>query len=284
MIWKHDFDRKQRVETNPLKMIGVLLGALVLMLAVTGPTSAQDPLRIMPLGDSITTGYTDNSAWTVPFEFGYRSGLYTRLTNAGYDFQFVGSSAEPYNNRFGDPTHGGTTAGGLLGGISGWLTTDDPDIILLKIGTNSQDQTGLNTLVNTITTQKPDAHLIIAEIMPKFSYQQGIVNYNTYIRDTLVPTYQGLGKNVTLVDQYVNFLTDSNDLTSIDQSLFSNGINHPDNDGYDLMAQTWFDGITTVTSVPEPSSLGLFAAALGGFGLLRRRRTNLQVKGAPVYT
>jgi hypothetical protein len=124
----------------------------------------------MPLGDSITTGYTDNPTWNQPFKFGYRSGLYTRLTNAGYNFQFVGGSAEPWNKAFGDPTHGGTykpaldlrdlgqdghrgyggaSASTLQGGIVNWLAADDPDIILLMIGTNGQDTTGLNTLVNT---------------------------------------------------------------------------------------------------------------------------------------
>ena len=95
-------------------------------------------------------------------------------------------------------------------------------------------------------TTQPDARLIIAEIIPKYTYQQGIVDYNTYIRETLVPDYQAQGKHVTGVDQYVNFLTDPQDLTSIDTSLFSNGINHPDNDGYALMAQTWFQAVQSI--------------------------------------
>ncbi len=71
-------------------------------------TTAATPLRIMCLGDSITAGYTDNPTWSVSFMFGYRSGLYTRLTNAGYNFLFVGGSAEPWNNAFGDPSRSGT--------------------------------------------------------------------------------------------------------------------------------------------------------------------------------
>ena len=43
-----------------------------------------------------------------PFEFGYRSGLYTLLTNAGYNFIFVGGSTEPWTGISGDPTQGGT--------------------------------------------------------------------------------------------------------------------------------------------------------------------------------
>jgi Tfp pilus assembly protein PilX len=249
---------------------------MLALLSVPGQASTQQTLRIMPMGDSITAGYTDNPHWNEPLEFGYRSGLYTRLTAAGYNFELVGSSAEPWNNAYGDPTKGGTvsplldlrslgqdghngyggkTASFLNANIHTWLAEDSPDIILLKIGTNSQDQAGLNALVNTITTVSPDTHLIIAEIMPKGSYQQGIVNYNTYIRDTLVPQYQSMGKKVTSVDQYTNFLIDPNDLSSIDPSLFSNRWNHPDNLGYGLMAQTWFDGIQSLNITPAPSSI-----------------------------
>ena len=81
--------------------------AVISLLAIFGSVKAA-PLRIMPLGDSITAGYTDNSAWTVDFEFGYRSGLYTRLTNAGYNFTYVGGSPEPWVSKYGDPTRGGT--------------------------------------------------------------------------------------------------------------------------------------------------------------------------------
>lgn len=142
----------------------------------------------------------------------------------------------------------------MQGGIVGWLNSDNPDIILLKIGTNSQSTTALDTLVNTITTTKPAARLIIAQIMPKYSYEAGIVTYNNYIRDTLVPNYQALGRKVTLVDQYAPFLTNPAVLTSIDHSLFSNGINHPDNDGYDKMAQVWFNGIEALGLGPNTFS------------------------------
>jgi len=59
----------------------------------------------MCLGDSITAGYTDNPDWNVPFEFGYRGGLYSLLAAAGHDIQFVGESPEPWDGRFGLPTN-----------------------------------------------------------------------------------------------------------------------------------------------------------------------------------
>jgi hypothetical protein len=240
------------------------------------------PLRIMPMGDSITVGYT-NADWSGgAFEFGYRSGLYTLLSNAGYNFRFIGNSTEPWtfrDPRTTDPAwpptidlvtlgqdgnngYAGETASYLNANISSWLASQDPDIILLKIGTNGQDQAGLQTLVNTITTTEPDCHLIIAQIMPKYTYQQGIVNYNTWIRDTLAPAQQALGRKVTVIDQYAPFLTNPANLTSIDQSLFSNGINHPSNPGYDKMAQVWFNAIEALGIGP-----GSYADWIRGFPL-----------------
>lgn len=57
-----------------------------------GVTNAGKSVRILCVGDSITAGYTDNPKWEVPFEFGYRAGLFERLAKAGYQVQFVGSS------------------------------------------------------------------------------------------------------------------------------------------------------------------------------------------------
>jgi hypothetical protein len=195
------------------------------------------------------------------------------LLQAGYDFRFIGNSTEP--RTFRDPkttepawpptlnletlgqdgNNGYATqkASFLNNGISSWLAIHDPDIILLKIGTNgytASDQTALQTLVTTITTTEPNCHLIIAQIMPRFTFEQGVVNYNAWIRNTLIPAQQALGRKVTMVDQYTPFLTNPADLTSIDQSLFSNGINHPSNSGYDKMAQVWFNAIQSLDLGP----------------------------------
>lgn len=283
--------------TRPATRLGIIARAVavaLLFLAFTISHEAaaqQETLRVMATGDSITVGSTDpNDGWTEPYWYGYRSVLYNLLTDAGYDFQFVGSSTERLDHEsispgttppadlhaLGQNEHqgfGGSTASGLQSGIVNALNTNDPDIILLMIGTNGgQDTNALDNLVATITTQKPDAQLILAQIIPTFTYSQSIVDYNTYIQEVLVPAYQAANKNVTLVDQYTNFLTDPSDLTSIDASLFSNGINHPDNQGYSKMAETWFEGIRAVASpVPEPSSVALLG--LGGLALFKRRRS-----------
>ncbi len=239
-------------------------------------------LRLMCMGDSITAGYTDNPGWANhPFKFGYRGPLYTRLTNAGYPFQFVGSSPEPWDGTSGDPTKGGTYTPALdlrtfdqdhhrgYGGIqiptvqtnvTGWLTADKPDVILLLIGINGIG-TGspalLDTLVNTIVTTAPNAHLIVAQITPRNTYNADLWNYNVYIRDTLVPAYAAQGKHITTVDLYSLFLSNPTDPTVIAPGVLANNINHPNNTLYDAMAGVWFAGIESLGLNADADSDGL---------------------------
>jgi lysophospholipase L1-like esterase len=234
------------------------------------------PLRIMPLGDSITAGYTDNPTWNVQFQFGYRAPLYSLLTAAGKDFLFVGGSLEPFNNAFGDPTqglpysppldlrplgqnghrgYGGRNTTYLNDNIAGWITTDTPDVILLMIGINGIDTSSpalLDTLVNTIFSARPAVQLIVAQITPQSTYNADLFNYNTYIRTTLIAKYLGLGYRISTVDQYRNLLANPAVPTSIDITKFSNAINHPTNAVYQAMAQTWFSGIQALPALPVP--------------------------------
>ena len=223
-------------------------------------TSEALPLRILCVGDSITVGYTDDSlSGAHPFMFGYRRGLYTHLTSANYNFKLVGSSPQPvfvsyvppFNLRdFGQDGHegyGGETISGLTTKIAGYMASAKPDVILLMIGINEMGPDSpalLNSLVNRILTADPTVRLIVAQITPRAEFNQDLYNYNIYIRDTLVPTYAGSGSHVSTVDLYLLFLTDPNNYTSaIKPEVMSNGINHPTNPYYDLMAPVWFQGI-----------------------------------------
>ena len=243
--------------------------AAVIGLAGIGEAAEhQEPLRIMCIGDSITVGYTDNPIWKEPFKFGYRSKLYTLLKDAGYHFQFVGDSPQPWNNRSGDPTHGGTYKpefdlrdigqdhhqggeGAPIAALKGWVTKGNPDVILLLIGINgisAESPARIRSLAENIVAEKPDAHLIVAQITPYAPSQteknQLLYDYNVYIRDTLMPEFAANGHNVTTVDMYSLFLTDPNDYGSaVAPNKHSNGFNHPFNEEYDLMAERWFAAI-----------------------------------------
>ena len=155
-------------------VVSLAIVVLAVLLAC-GTAWARAPIRIECVGDSITAGYTDNPTWHVPFEFGYRSGLCTRLTNAGITFQFVGASPEPWNGVFGVPTntpsldlrtigqdhhrgYGGWGTSSVLSNIRGWLAADNPDVILLMIGINDGGSvTARTTLSNIVQTTNATA-------------------------------------------------------------------------------------------------------------------------------
>lgn len=235
------------------------------------------PYRIMPVGDSITAGYLDNPKWAQPFEYGYRSGLLKRLQNANFPVQFVGSSREPWDGRFGKPTnvpnpdlrtlgqdgcegYGGWRASGILAKMSTWLSVNKPDIILLMIGINDirgnqgepiKTEETLSNIVATVVSQSPNTHLIVAQITPYSGYSDSLARYNAYIANVLVPYFAGQGKHVTTVNQYTNLCVPGT--TNIDRTAFSNGINHPNNAAYDRMAETWFNGIKALSlGPPQP--------------------------------
>ena len=258
-------------------MIGwCVLGALSLQ--------AAEPYRIMVVGDSISVGYTDLPKWTVPYEFGFRAGLYTRLTNSGMAVQFVGGSKEPWNGgsagKYGVPTnspkldlraigqdhcegYGGKKTGFIREHIAGWLAQDSPDIILLMVGINDihrnntnepvAAEENLSNIVATVVQLAPKAHLIVAQITPYSSRYRSpaIEKYNAYIRDVLVPKFMSAGSRVTTVNQYANLLVPGT--TNIDDSLYANGINHPNAAGYDRMAEPWFKGIHALQMPDAPA-------------------------------
>ncbi|TWX66884.1 hypothetical protein ESZ36_15145 [Colwellia demingiae] len=98
-------------------------------------------MRIMPLGISITAGYTDNPKWQVTFEFGYRSGLYTRLNEAGL-WQVpanrpkvdLSSKNQGYINQDKHRGYGGKTIVKINEHGAQFIEEDRPDVILLLIG------------------------------------------------------------------------------------------------------------------------------------------------------
>lgn len=182
-----------------MKLKQVIL-ALVLVLAamITVPVSsapmpvpvASQTLRVMPLGDSITVGIgdgpTDND--------GYRCALRKRLTNAGFDIDYVGSQSNgPAACPAGDIQHEGHSGwkiSDIQAQVTNWITTYQPDVILLMIGTNDikqkYDMTNmgnrLSTLLDTIRTAKPDVVIIVSTIVQFVTSDQSQIDaWNNYL-------------------------------------------------------------------------------------------------------
>jgi len=160
---------------KPLAFVVAIVVAACASGCVGSVSEPDGPVRIMCLGDSITAGYTDNPDWNVPFEFGYRGGLYSLLAAAGHDIQFVGESPEPWDGRFGLPTntpkldlrgmgqdkhrgYGGASIEDLSQEVEGYIESDKPDVILLMIGINGVDansSTQLESAISVMTSFRP---------------------------------------------------------------------------------------------------------------------------------
>lgn len=152
---------------------------------------------MLVIGDSISVGYTDNPTWSVPYQFGFRSGLYDRLAKNGTEVRFAGGSPEPWDGKFGIPTntptldlradnqdhcegYGGQGTAYIRANIASWLALDAPDLLLLMAGINdiaqgsTTEPTGaeqnLSNIVFTVVNNAPNSRLIVAQITPYSSY------------------------------------------------------------------------------------------------------------------
>lgn len=222
------------------------LPALVGSLLAGHTGLAMPPLVVLPLGDSITRG--DSSTGEIPG--GYRTRLYQRLTNAVGAVDFIGSlTINPDPADLPDPDHEGHS-GNRIDQISAQYITWEsskpiPDVVLLHAGSNDMIQdylssaatNRLDALINLIINESSRTHIIVAKIIgaTDAAVNTRILAFNPGVAG-VVAAHQAAGHNVTLVNMYkaINLATDMSD-----------GY-HPNQQGYDKMADVWFDAIRSL--------------------------------------
>jgi len=250
----------------------------VLALCVALPAAARKtepaPLRIMPMGDSITEGGDGFG--------GYRKPLFDMITGAqGRQPNFVGgrnllgvdpldcvdSDQDGYSGyRIDQIDNGGAFFNALP--LEERLRTWDPAVVLLHAGTNDAQQQyyfdadpqagvpsaidRLDELVTRIVRFNPEIYIIVAQIIPANppatqATSDYIVKLNALI-PAMVARHQAAGDRVSLVDQYTPMLNVPN----------PDGI-HPGPEGYAVMADTWFAGIQALGVVPKNGNPGRFS-------------------------
>ncbi len=192
--------------------------ALLLALAslVAFPEAAQAQVRIMPLGDSITSS---PGCW--------RAYLWNRLRSAGFtNIDFVGSGSDGgscnpgFSYDFDNEGHSGFSITGIAAGnnLPPWLAAARPDIMVVHLGTNDmwgghiplQDKiTAYTTLVGQMRANNPNMKIIIAQIIPMdASGCTTCMGDVTAFNNALVGWAAGLNtaqSPITLVDQWSGF-------------------------------------------------------------------------------
>ncbi|MDT7786156.1 MAG: hypothetical protein QOF58_4575 [Pseudonocardiales bacterium] len=212
----------------------VALGLAVL----TSPsrTESNGGVRVMPLGDSITHGFSTPG--------GYRVELWRR-----HAVDFVGSASNgPVG--LGDHDHEGHSGfriDQLDAGIVTWVRRANPRTVLLHAGTNDLDQkhdvasapARLGALVDRIHSLAPLAEVFVAQITPvpdDAAFEARVRAFNAALPAVVAQR----GPRTHLVDMHTGFTA-----ADLDDGL------HPNAAGYAKMADRW---AAALESVPESLS------------------------------
>ena len=202
------------------------------------------PVKIMPLGDSITVGY--------PGTNGYRKNLNIGLTNSGFNVDFVGSQQ---NGTGGfDPDnegHESYSANDIRDHVYSWLTSNPADVILLHIGTNDiqggQDAAGVvaevNSTLNNIDQWANDNGRTVTIILAQIILCSINASWNTTTKlynDELQQMAEARSADHIIVVDMENALNYATDLSP-------DGI-HPTDTGYAKMANVWYNALTGLLS------------------------------------
>ncbi|MBT2676880.1 ricin-type beta-trefoil lectin domain protein [Streptomyces sp. ISL-14] len=219
-----------------LSLITLVAVALGVTAAGAAPASAAPttPLRVMPLGDSITWGVGSSTG------NGYRGPLWNRLAADGHPLDFVGtvrggSMSDPDNEG-----HSGYRIDQIAALADASLTRYRPNVVTLHIGTNDLQGASevdsaiarLRSLVNQVTADVPDATVLVASLVvsTSSSEERWRGTYNQATRQ-IVSDAQAAGKRVAFVD-----------MSSLTTADLADPL-HPNDAGYQKMADAFHRGV-----------------------------------------
>ncbi|NUP19530.1 MAG: cellulose-binding protein, partial [Streptomyces sp.] len=225
-----------------------LLAALLLPLGVTlaPPASAARataPVRIMPLGDSITGS---PGCW--------RAVLWNRLRSAGYTgIDFVGTlgpqgCGQPYDGD--NEGHGGELVTNVAEQnlLPARLAATLPDIVVMHFGTNdvwsaiAPDRilAAYTELVEQMRASNPDMRILVAQLIPMNpsscpACAQRLIDLNARIPGW-ARTTSTTRSPVTVVDQWTGFDTATDTYDGV----------HPSASGDDKIAARWYPALAAL--------------------------------------
>jgi lysophospholipase L1-like esterase len=239
-----------------------LLTMVTLGIAIRPARAAAEPIRIMPLGDSITAA---PGCW--------RAMLWDQLQAAGHTgIDFVGSVSDGGScgstNSY-DQDHEGHS-GYLATGIADnnhlppWLDAAKPDVVLMHLGTNDSWGSSIpletklaafTTLVDQMRDSNPDMKILLAQILPMNpsgcdACGAEVVELNNALPDWAADLTTSRSP-IILVDQWTGFDTATDTIDGV----------HPNDTGFQKMADRWYpalaqvlDGVTPPLPTTSPTT------------------------------
>ena len=207
-------------------------------------------LQILPLGDSITYGWTatDYQQGQTNLENGYRGPLWWDFASGSMLVDFVGPNVSG-DSSLADQNHAGYPnfrSDQVAAQLPAILAANHPDAIMLMVGTNDVFQeaapaahvaASITGILAAAAAASPATHVYVATMMPINQAQDGqpgdaamVATVNTAIRNAVTQA-SAAGANVSLVDLSAMTVSDLQDAA------------HPTTAGYAKLAQIWHDAI-----------------------------------------
>ncbi len=240
-------------KTKPGAVRLPMLFALLTMSVWIAPSLAATPVRIMPLGDSITAG---QGCW--------RAYLWNKLQTNGYtNIDFVGSVVSGGCSLAFDEDcegHGGYSATGIADNnqLPPWLSAANPDIVLMHLGTNDMwggyiplenKLAAFTKLVDQMRANNPNMKIIVARIIPMSASACATCPADVVTLNNAIPGWaSGMSTSqspITVVDQWTGFNADTDTRDGV----------HPNDAGEQKMADKWYPALAAVLggTVPTPA-------------------------------
>ncbi len=232
-------------------------GVLILIFLWCGVSNSQsfgEVKKIMPLGNSITSGKSTKTC--------YRYYLDELLKDNGYEFDFVGSLKKHGNEGvavtisgfdYNHEGHWGRSTGWTLPRIGGYARAARPDIVMIHLGTNNfwSSISGTNEkvtknavadmddIIDTLRSINPNVQILLAQMIPTKNKGVAWDRISLYNEKLLTfATAKTTEKSpILVVDQWTGYLTGD----FIDDC-------HPNQSGAKKMADKWFAGYKLITA------------------------------------
>lgn len=231
-----------------LRLLAVI-SCLVMVVGLLAPSTTNfvvaaattETVKIMPLGDSIT----DCDFW--------RTKLFTKLANNGYDVESVGSQ---WGNHEG---HSGTLVTNIAAGtqLVDWLANANPDIVMMLYGTNdcwcdksAQEILDAYTiLVGQMRDNNPNMIILVGKVTPLIpdftnDYVYRVERLNN-VMDAWAADLSTEESPIYVVDHFTGFdaMTDTYDGC------------HPNESGSEKICNNWYNALSVILDggIPEAS-------------------------------
>jgi len=254
----------------------LLLPVSLLPLSAVGleKGTPEDPIRILPIGDSITS-----------WNGGYRAPLQKKLKAAGYHFDFVGTQTDK-NQSGHDGDHEGHSGcrinqvyDKIYGNPKAWggpveanhsVKNNQPDLILVMLGTNDMRQglwpssgwgnpdktvlTLYGKLIRAMHNDAPEAEIILSGILrntagdidPAHDWEKKDTDNNEPIAPRIEPFNKALKEMVETLAREGIPIHWVNPHDAIPEDMLRDGI-HPTGEGFKALGNTFYQGIVEIT-------------------------------------